>query len=1218
MMKKNDQKARDIFHLRIKKGLLGPGSDNWGIPDEDEIISDYPLLRYFTGILFPEKDMQQCSTQDKADEDELKAEIRDEDLDIQYKIEPKSETGNYPEEEHHESRELTPDSDTDNEDTKIIQNHFFPNNIGLTICVDRSIDELDVEFNFGIYYQPPQNEIKIQVEETVYKSLAEETPDFPYRNILKYENGFLSLSRALKGSRRQRTDEYSKFDEFKNKHKYSALKNSLDYFEKLTGRVWKRKPIVLKERLILGTGDTAPFKILDLQKFGVDEDLHAGYYKKVYFYNENNYVKILLVNQSKKHLPNQFNNKNDKLNRKCLFQSRIAVHGDKSKFRPYKSHRQSNPFDEEEEVLNFQYRKLSSYGIGHNCAVAWNEELSKVETSFIPQYGVNDIKNDLEEDFMNEDTMRILEKALKIKNLSIFGMEKNEIVENLSRFIDLYGSWINQQKQENLRNSGKDREIGEKIIEKLVYNYDRLKINIHLLDDDRIFRTFRYANTAMLLQLIISNDEDFCKKEKHLTEIKVNSIYNDFDFFRNYDFARLGFEPKYRPFQLAFFILNLEGIVRPEAESRKKIVDLIWFPTGGGKTEAYLAVAAFTIIWRRLNNQTGFEGTSVIMRYTLRLLTTQQFERASRLIASLEFLRRQFVEDLRDEPVTIGLWVGMSTCPNKIDDAKSKVEEIEKECNENGSPEEKNIFQVSACPWCGTKITSKIPHPKYEWSHGFDADSKVFRIRCLNQCCPFSKKLPVQVVDEMLYKEPPTLLFATVDKFAALAFQEKGHVFFNSLNNEGMPPDLIIQDELHLLSGPLGSIVGIFESVIELLSTKNGTAPKIIAATATTRNTNRQVCQLYGGKEVNIFPPAGLNYDDSFFAREDKNKGRRKYIGLVPTGKTTTDTQLQILAHLITARLEVYNNFQEQTDNYWTIVSYYNSLKDVGKISNKIGDEVSTFTELLQIRLLGENPELTFNFFNIISRTRELTSREESHKIKSILNDLGNQFKKSAIEKSERGNTYIRNIVDLVLATNMISVGIDIARLNVMLINGMPRNVAEYIQASSRVGRQTDGLVLALLDPNKARDKSFFEHFLPFHQALYKSIEPLSVTPFTENTIDKMVKNIMITFVRHKVPGMAADGSAGKFDSSMLEELKEFIKKRFHNFPVEYSFFRRKLDNLANEWLRCISPEVKLGKYRELLKRPNQKNIHEDMNWVLMESMREIDSSTYIQIRENF
>ena len=766
------------------------------------------------------------------------------------------------------------------------------------------------------------------------------------------------------------------------------------------------------------------------------------------------------------------------------------------------------------------------------------------------------------------------------------------------------------------------------------YNLNRLKSNIELLNDDKIFRAFQLTNSAMLIQIIISNNDDFSGKEKDLGELNSTVDYNSINYFKNYNFDKFPFgRPKYRPFQLAFLLLNIDSIADLKSDARNKVVDLIWFPTGGGKTEAYLSVGAFTIIYRRLMNETGYQGTSVIMRYTLRLLTAQQFERASRLIVSLEFLRKQFEQELREEPITIGMWVGMSSTPNLLKKAEKKVEEINEECNKkDGIPDNKNVFQISSCSWCGTKLITKNEYGK--WVFGFKLDRKKkdieFKIKCVNKKCHFHEELPIQVVDEMLYDKPPTLLFGTVDKFAMLAWKAKGNSFFNSIN-DGLPPDLIIQDELHLLTGPLGTITGIFESVIEMLCTKNGRKPKIISSTATTRNTDEQIKALYGNdKTVNVFPPSGLSYVDSFFAKVSKTKSTRRYIGFIPTGKSSIDTQLQMIANLFVARLEVYKTLilngeknYEIFDKYWTLISYYNSLKDVGKIHNKVGDEISTFTSALQRKLYGDNPNYKFNHAYLYNRDEELTSRIDSTKIKQTLKRLEeNTFDKDTIQKSQNGNTYVKTgMIDLVLATNMISVGIDIERFNVMLINSQPKNVAEYIQASSRVGRKYKGLVIDLLDANRARDKSHFEHFIPFHQAFYKSVEPVSLTPFTENTLEKMLTSIMITYIRHKTTNipMASNNSAQYFQPEMLDGLKTEIKKRFSDNTKVYQLFENKLKELSDDWLERIenhglknyeATKTEIG----LLVKPAEKSSDKDDLWSVMQSMREIDTNSFIKV----
>jgi hypothetical protein len=613
------------------------------------------------------------------------------------------------------------------------------------------------------------------------------------------------------------------------------------------------------------------------------------------------------------------------------------------------------------------------------------------------------------------------------------------------------------------------------------------------------------------------------------------------------------------------------------------------------------------------------------MRYTLRLLTAQQFERASRLISALEFLRKQkefknYLKDGDGNEITIGLWVGQASTPNDVDGAAFLVKKMEEEASKKdlkGEPEKYNEFQISSCPFCGTKTISKGNN---HWKYGFDSKQgrhKDFIISCLNQKCSFHKRLPIQVVDEVLYQNPPTLLFGTVDKFAMLAWQENAHNFFKANTDEGLPPDLIIQDELHLLNGPLGSVTGLFESTIELLCTKNGIGPKIISSTATTRNTDLQIKRLYGNRKVNVFPPSGINYDDSFFAKESR-ESKRRYIGFMPTGKTAIDTQLQLLAHLLVSRLEVFKNLEtkSRTDNYWTIASYYNSLKDVGKIYNKVGDEVSNFTSTLQYRLsqlFQPFDEYKFNFNGIPSRTEELTSRVESAKIKSVLKEIEKTFDESKLVTKEKGLKYLTDVVDFVLATNMISVGIDISRLNIMVLNGMPKNIAEYIQASSRIGRKTKGLAITLLDPNRAREKSYFEHFINFHSAFYKCVEPISITPFTENTIDKMLTTAFVTYIRNKIPAMATDDAARYFEKEKADEFIDFIKIRFGDNPDITSYFISSINELIEDWQYRANSGSKLT-YKALLRRPTERQ-GDGVDWATMQSMREIDTDTFVEIK---
>lgn len=1231
-----DKKARRIFQDRIQRGMIGPGSDMWGLPDDEEIISDYPLPRYFSGVLFPNKS-ETPQTLSEADAAELESESL---------ITDEGEEENMRDEENEDIEESKETGDkrdkirVPRQDFNLDTNNFFPTNIGITVALDKAVKEIEVEFSFGLYTQAKTEERKIKISKAGYDSFFEEGIPYPlpFKDALKYEDGYMYLDRELKGEQKnpeRAKGEYGHFDEFKNKKNLTRQTEEGGYYsayyfvgklEKLIGRAWKRTPYTFKLTIPVKESFKSPISFDFPSK--VYKLTDAGYNIKIYEDDRARFVKIQLVNLSEDHPANRFSNRSENLNLKSLFQGNIKVQS--NGLIEYKDNNLNTYTEEDDEIRDAEaeeieliYRNIKSYGIGHNCSVIWNAETKTVQSTFLPEQNINDVINEFEDGS--------LDKALDMRNLSIWGLSKDEIKANLKDFVASYELWINKQIQEKNKLKATEKVVAEQIIIRQQQNYNRLKNNIRLLDDEKVFEAFQLANTAMLIQLIISNDAKLGKTEKDLFEIDKSINANRLIYFEQYDTLKnLGFIPKYRPFQLAFLLLSLDEIAQPENRKANNTVDLIWFPTGGGKTEAYLAVAAFTIALRRINNENNYGGTSVIMRYTLRLLTAQQFERASRLIATLEFMRTQpeFKDALKVEPISIGLWVGQASTPNKVSEdngASVLVSQMDEEAlkGEKGNPERKNVFQISSCPWCGTKSVSKEKSTKGEtiWRYGFKVNKGELKISCINKQCHFHEKLPIQVVDENLYKNPPTLLFGTVDKFAMLAWQDEAHNFFKANTENGLPPDLIIQDELHLLSGPLGSITALFESTIELLCTKNGIAPKIISSTATTRNTQYQIEKLYGNRKVNIFPPSGINHNDSFFSRES-TESKRSYIGFMPTGKTSIDTQLQLLAHLFVARLEVYRN-KETTgfaDNYWTIVSYYNSLKDVGKIFNKVGDEVSNFTSTLQYRLEDLfNPidDYIFNFAGISSRTEELTSRVESSRIKSILKELELPFDEKNIVTSDKGYRYLNDVVDFVLATNMISVGIDISRLNLMLINGMPKNIAEYIQASSRVGRKTNGLVVSLLDPNRAREKSYFEHFINFHQAFYKYVEPLSITPFTESTIDKMLTTSLVAFVRNKYQNLNKDTAATNFKAALAEEYRNFIKQRFGVQNKEMmSYFNRRYQNIVEDWENKARASNDL-QYKRLLKRPSDK-IESAIDWTVMQSMREIDTDTFIRIKANY
>ena len=333
-----------------------------------------------------------------------------------------------------------------------------------------------------------------------------------------------------------------------------------------------------------------------------------------------------------------------------------------------------------------------------------------------------------------------------------------------------------------------------------------------------------------------------------------------------------------------------------------------------------------------------------------------------------------------------------------------------------------------------------------------------------------------------MYDNPPTLLFGTVDKFAMMPWDGRIGTFFG-VDSERRTPELIVQDELHLISGALGTMVGLYEAAIDGLCRLKGVPAKIIASTATIRRANEQCSVLYD-RNVAQFPAPGLNAEDSFFAKEvqidyDRGLFGRIYVGIMPAGKTKAMTEIRTMAALL--QREYMADLPDPVkDKFWTVTAYFNSLKDLGKASTLVDDDVKDFIIRTANRLFTSRRQ-------IISAD-ELTSRVTTTELNETLDRLEKiEYSKENIESKH----YASNIL---LATNMISVGIDVARLNVMLMVGQPKLTSEYIQASSRVGRSYPGVVFVQYDATKSRDRSHYEQFRSYHESFYRFVEPTGAT----------------------------------------------------------------------------------------------------------------------------
>lgn len=905
------------------------------------------------------------------------------------------------------------------------------------------------------------------------------------------------------------------------------------------------------------------------------------------------YLKVQLENSSTPFEENSeryFSIVTEKVNERCFFGVQIKIDSD---FLTAYQERNNDSKQDDVEHLNYLYRSIKDYAVGHLCSVDWKitDNEKWVRSEFIPSFETPDVEPIPRDKFafVEEEGNRIPQalledpRALEFKWLSLFSdAPDKDIISCLKDFVGKYQTWINKQRDVLHKDQG-DNRIGFENLDKCQSDCKRMADNIRLIleGNHSNMMSFRLMNTAMFIQLWHSKrstNEEIC-----------------FDFYKEKADDHL-FSDKpaaWRPFQLAFILLNLDDIIQrsddPNWKCRNELVDLVWFPTGGGKTEAYLGIIALSIISRRRRFPENGGGTTVIMRYTLRLLATQQFQRAMRLILALEQLRRWNLYDLGEEPISIGLFVGEDSLPNN---AKSLSDECQKwNTKDDFGKRCESKIPLDTCPCCGRPL-------EYQ-NKGTVSDPKIV-FRCNNIDCTFSNELPVKLCDEYIYQNPPTLLFGTVDKFAALGHKvstskvkQDSRRLFGKGGLNYLPPSLIIQDELHLLLGPLGSAVSLFECAIDqLCSYKNESGltirPKIISSTATTRNTELQIRALYD-RYVSIFPKPGTDYDDSFFSfyqrkevdGEVKFVSKRKYIGIFPTGRTHMTTQMRLIATLFVHRAlfeKEYasrlseKNVEEAMDFYHSIIDYFNSLKEVGKTDAQFYTEFTKYTRRLFKRVLRYSNQLEclYGYDSSFSKS-ELTGRLSGAEVVNELEKVGKHWKakERLPHKNEDGSEWLHGTTppDLILATNMISVGLDVDRFNTIIMNSMPRNIAEYIQASSRVARNKLGLVITLHNPFRARDLSHFERFREFHEKLYYYVEPISITPFSKKSVCKYLPLYNAAMIRHHYDALANPDNASALTTQMQDSIKNDM----------YVYFRDRLERtqkLSSELKELLTEEL--------------------------------------------
>ena len=763
--------------------------------------------------------------------------------------------------------------------------------------------------------------------------------------------------------------------------------------------------------------------------------------------------------------------------------------------------------DEDDRSGELLYRNAHEFATGHTCSARWEAGSTAatarmVGTSWIPLTTVPATSAEGHEVFRDLRTNPTV-RPLSARWLAAAG--SGDLEEALQELPAAYGKWLRLQeavvpslpeglRRQAMRNIATCIEIQSRISDGAS----------RIAGDAAMSRAFRLANLAMASQ------HEWAPEKR-----KWGSL-------------------EWRPFQLGFILLAAASVADREHADRG-IMDLLWFPTGGGKTEAYLALIAFLAFYRRLSagdRPDSGGGVAAVMRYTLRLLTTQQFTRAASVLLACEAIRRGRIlgsgasaDSLGTTPFSIGLWVGGDAVPNWVAQAASAL---------SGPPDQPTPKQLVHCPACRMRL---------KWFHS--SQENAIHVICRNPSCVlFDGKapLPVWTVDEDVYRKRPTLLIGTIDKFAQIVRRTEVNGLFGL--DLARPPDLILQDELHLISGPLGTVAALYEVAIDRMFSSAGARPKIIGSTATIRRASDQVAALFDRRTAQ-FPPSCLDADDSGFAVVDQNVPGRVYAGVTTAGRSAKFALQAVAASLLQSASGAPGD-DGARDPYWTLVSYFNSLRELGGALVLMQDDVNDSIALLS-RRRGEGRRQPDSI-------EELTSRRTQADVRDMLDRLSEEANSGAA-------------LDIVLATNMISVGVDIPRLGLMLVNGQPKGITEYIQATSRVGRgAVPGLVVAVLNGSRARDRSRYESFPTWHATLYRDVEPTSVTPFASRSRDRALHAVLVALVRHLAPGML---ERPEFDSGSMDAARKLIDDiaaRASRVDPQELAVRSELDRCLNRW----------------------------------------------------
>lgn len=650
------------------------------------------------------------------------------------------------------------------------------------------------------------------------------------------------------------------------------------------------------------------------------------------------------------------------------------------------------------------------------------------------------------------------------------------------------------------------RKQATRAAEEFEEEYTRLAKGIELLrSDDALFRAFRGMNRAM-----------------------SRSSRGKYD--------------SWRPFQLGFLLANLSSIVDKEHET--DVVDVVWFATGGGKTETYLGLLVTAALYDRMTGKVS--GITAWSRFPLRMLSLQQTQRFADAIASAEVVRREM--GLGGDGFSLGFFVGQGATPNRIPETAKPGEP---DPDDDQMPSRYQVLEY--CPFC------------HERSIKMGFDRRLWRLEhhCGNPTCESDgEALPVYVVDEEIYRFLPTVVVGTLDKAASIAIQasmrgmvgaplgvcsKEGHGYTYAPRSsrpsgclvpgcKGVPqalpmdmsrygPSFRLQDELHLLRDSLGAVDSHYEALYDSMQEELcGRKPKILASSATLTGYEKQVDVLYR-RVARVFPVPPPRAGGGFWTADSPSLMRR-FVAIAPRGVTieyTVDrllTELQIAVRDLArdpvstcAEIGVDPKFSvELLSLYGTNVVYGNTLRDLEAVMRSMETQVLVSGAINTASLTGKT-----DFLEVRETLQRLQSPEDSFE--------------------ER--------LHIVSASSMMSHGVDVDRLNVMVMLGIPLSAAEFIQATARVGRRFPGIVFVIHKIGRERDAGVFRSFRQFVEQGDRFVEPIPVTRRSRRVLDRTIAGLELA--RLLVIHEASSGTA----LTTLRAFKDYVSSGKFDVDVE-------------------------------------------------------------------